>query len=104
MRTVHVIGKPRFMEVIASKFGSLSMLLGLAGLDTSNKLVRQRIDEIQTTRDPIKISIHFRSHVWVLWVGEHPKGLANKNPIEATALPVDHSEREPERNDDGNRG
>ena len=76
MRTVHVIGKDRFMKVIASKFGSLAMLLGIAGLDTGNKIVRKRVAEIETSRDPIKITIHYRSYAWVLWVGEHP----NKQP------------------------
>jgi len=65
------------MKVIADKFGSLALLLGIAGLDTTNKIVRERVTEIETSRDPIKIVIHYRSYAWVLWVGEHP----NKQPV-----------------------
>lgn len=80
MRTTHVISKSKFMEVIASKFGSLAMLLGIAGVDTRNKLVRERVGEIETSRDPIKIVINYKSFVWVLWVGEGV-GIKKKQPM-----------------------
>lgn len=84
MRTTHVISKAKFMEVIASKFGSLAMLLGIAGVDTRNKIVRERVGEIETSRDPIKIVINYKSFVWVLWVGEgaRPSKTANKTITE----------------------
>lgn len=71
VRTQIKARKKTVINWINEKFGSLEMLAGLAGVDTTHRSVRAVLEQVRTSREPVILSIRWRDVVIEVHIEHH---------------------------------
>lgn len=74
MKTKIKARKKTIIKWINEKFGSLAMLAGVAGVDTSAPGVRSLLDQVVTSREPVILSLKWRDIVIEVSFEHHLSG------------------------------
>lgn len=71
MKTKIRARKRTVIRWIEEKFGSLEMLANVAGVDTSQPAVRQLLDQVKTSREPVVLGIRWRNALIEVHIEHH---------------------------------
>lgn len=83
MKTKIKARKKTVIKWVNEKFGSLEMLAGLTGIDTTLPAVRQTLEQVRTSREPVVLSLRWRNVVLEVSMEHHlaaDKTTANGDP------------------------
>lgn len=78
MKTKIRARKKTVMKWIEGKFGSLAMVAAAVGLDTTTPGVQALLNDVVKSRDPVTLSIGWRSHVIAVLIEHHKTPLVTK--------------------------